>query len=258
MFPDSSYARAVMGRRQNTDLPADHPLSRRAREIARRVGACAPDSVRVEVDPEARDPYALGSFFPTRLWRAHDTKSVVVAVPAHYMEDAADYGDVRVNGRAVDADVVLPSEEEKSFAIAHEISHIKHEDAMFHAVVSPLAMLGFTAAGQSQALARLAWRVLHSRRAPLYALVGAASFMTAGAVLVSWAQEVMADGDAAVHGFASEGERAMQRLRSFNRLAREVTRNRFINDDGDYLLDVLHPSLTTRERYIHYIAQHTR
>lgn len=258
LYPDSGYARMAMGRHQCALLPPDHPLSVRARDIAERMGVSAPGSVRVAVDPGARDPYASGSFLPTRLWRSRGEKSVLVTVPPHYLEDAAEYGAVQVDGRDVDPAVVLPSEREKTFAIAHELSHVKHEDILFHAVVSPAAMFAFLSAGQSRGVTRAVWRLLRSPRAPLHALVGATACMGVGAILISWSQEVMADTEAALNGYAAEGECAMTRLRNFNRLARDINHNRFITDDGDYLLDVMHPSLSTRQRLIHYVSQHTQ
>lgn len=258
VYPDSAYARFSMGRQRCATLPPEHPLSVRTRAVAERMGVFAPGSVRVAVDPEARDPYVSGSFLPTRLWRSRGEKSVLVTVPPHYLEDAAEYGAVQVDGRDVDPTVVLPSEREKTFAIAHELSHVKHEDILFHAVVSPAAMFGFLSLGQSEGLKRAVWRLVRSRRAPLHALLGATACMGVGAILVSWSQEVMADTEAALSGYADEGECAMTRLRSFNRLARDINHNRFITDDGDYLLDVMHPSLTTRQRLIHYVSQHTR
>lgn len=249
LFPESEYALRAHRIAGSPELDEKHPLRPMVDEAARAIGV-DPRAVRVFVSDSTKDPFAYGSLLPARLWRRSSDCSVVICVPTDFLERPEDFDCISLDDRFVDPAIAVPSDAERRFVLGHELSHIKHEDMLFHTVVSPLAVVGFVRLSASDALRSGLARTLHTTRAAPLAAAGAVAAMVIGAVAVSWVQEVAADVEAARAGYAHDGQVTMWRHLQVNKLVREVRHTPWITADGDYLLDVMHPSLGARMNYL--------
>lgn len=252
--PASWYGTLVTGCASDEELEPMHPLARRVRAVAERLGV-APHALRVRV---SASDHASSVGVPFRVFGS----SAVVTLPASFataIEEAArgeDGDDWLLYGRPLCPSLVLPTEGEMDFTIAHELTHIRHTDSLVGALTTAASLVLGHEGGHF-----LAERIAPARVLPLHVQAGfrgvaAVAASAASIMLLTRFQEWRADRGAAQAGFALGGLYAFERARALNRAVKGVVGNALITRDGDFLGDPSHPALVDRAAHMRQRVRH--
>lgn len=250
LAPASWYGALVAGDASGKELEPGHPLARRVRAVAERLSVPA-QGLRVFVSASERAS-SLG--VPFRVF----SSSAVVTLPASFATaiEEEDAGDWLLHGEPLCPTLVLPTEGEMDFTIAHELTHIRHADSLVGALTTAASLvLGYEGGNL------LAERIAPARVLPLHVQAGfrgvaAVAASAASIMLLTRYQEWRADRGAARAGFALGGLYAFERARALNRAVKGVVGHALITRDGDFLGDPAHPPLSDRVAHMRQRVRH--
>lgn len=272
-------------------LDTNHPATKAVSSIAEAMGVTA-DTIDVRITPESscsahgsliplgtytkrvlRNTTALTEFISRLtsifsfdvLHSVHEErkqKTAVVVISQDLVEHLVDSQTrkpefvYKIGNIEIDPILLEPSKREIEFRIAHEIGHIKQNHPLQAALAVPLLLVGTI--GFAPVLRPLS-RVLRTHynlfmdttlRYLLPFLMGYTAF--------SRKQEMEADHEAALAGFADGGEKTFRRHLELNRQVREYANAKWtISPSGNYLLDWDHPMLSTRLKQMHKFSKYS-